>query len=171
MRQDTFAILPNLHVGWVVVLFFGIFLVWGAVLTWRWSTTRSDAARVYAARMEQGALAEHVTQDAFENAYLQSEAPRGATYFFAAALLVGLVVPPVMMVFSRLWFEIWTLAGRWPPTAPGTMVHTFGMFLAMMAAMIAIAAFAMRRYHMRTPLNLRQAIDALNKACSNKDTA
>jgi len=164
MRQDTFAILPNLHVAWVIGLFLAAFLAWGAVIAWRWAVTRSEAGEIYAAKREQGEIAHHVAPDDFREAYIRAEAPRGATYFYGAALACGLVTPPLMAVFARLWQEIWMLTGAWPPTGPGTMVYTFSLFLATMAAMMAIAAFAMRRYHERTPPNLRQAIRQLNAA-------
>ncbi|MEM7768297.1 MAG: hypothetical protein AAF253_12535 [Pseudomonadota bacterium] len=135
---------------------------WGAVLAWRWSATRTDAARVYAAKREQGEIAAHVDEADFRDAYVRAEAPRGATHFFLAALASAILIPPLMAIFSSLWHEVWTLTGQWAPTAQGTMVHTFSMFLMMMAAMIAILAFTMRRYHSRTPPNLRQAIQQLN---------
>ncbi len=162
MRPDTFAILPNLHVSWVIGLFVAGVLAWGAVIAWRWRQAHRESGAVYAARRAQGELAPHVDEAAFRAAYIRAEAPRGAAYFYVTALGCGLVVPPVMGVFTSLWREVWTLTGGWPPTAPGTMVHTFGLFLAVMGTMIAIAAFAMHRYHTRTPPTLRQAIGTLN---------
>ncbi|MEO0754348.1 MAG: hypothetical protein AAFY85_06070 [Pseudomonadota bacterium] len=162
MRQDTFAILPNLHVNWVLLGLALAFLAWGCVLVWRWQQTQRDASVIFSAKREQGEIATPVTEADFAAAYVRSESPRAATYFYLCALVCAVLVPPAIAIFSSAWDEIWALTGGWPPTARGTLVHTFSTFLAAMGTMVAVLAFAMRRYHSNTPPNLRQAIQDLN---------
>lgn len=138
------------------------FAFWGALLAWRWKSARDFAPSVYAAKREQGELEPHVDETAFAAHYVSAEGPRAATYMFSTALACTVSIPPLMGVFSAVWHQVWMWTGQWEPVARGMMVHIFALFLFSMVIMIAVLAFAMRRYHMKAPPSLKKAIDHLN---------
>lgn len=157
MNTDTLIQLPVLLTALLV-----LYLLWGGFLAWRWRATQRLGADVYAAKREQGELKPDVSAAAFLPAFMASEGPRAPTYFFLSALACTLALPPLMAGFGLLWEAVWQGTGAWPPTGPGTLVHTFSLFLFSMGVMIGVLAFAMRRYHLNAPPNLKRAIDDLN---------
>lgn len=139
------------------------FAAWGCVLAWRWKSARDFAPQVYAAKRKDGELADHVSETDFVVSYMRAEAPRAPLYFFTTALLTAISIPPLMGVFSWVWHQIWLVAGQYEPVATGRMVHTFGLFVFSMLVMIGLLAFAMRRYYVTAPPDLRNAIKHLNE--------
>lgn len=159
MRLD-----PVFEVPHVIAIAVIGFLLWAALLAWRWWNARNFAVDVYDAKRSQGELDAKVSEEAFRAAYLRAEAPIGETHIFGAALVCTLIIPPLISVFTRLWYEVWTLAGRFEPAATGTMVHTFGTFLFCMCIMVAVLYAALKRHYNNLPPSLNEAIRALNKA-------
>lgn len=155
---------PLFEVSGIIWFLAFVFLAWGALLLWQWLSTRALAPKVFAAKRDQGELKPHVDEATFNRAFLAAEAPRRSTYFFASAFVCALALPPLMSVFSRAWYEIWTLSGRFEPAANGTLVYTFCLFLFSMAVMIAVLYITMRRYYSTPQTDLREAIRDLNGA-------
>ena len=152
-----------IHVIWFLV---AVFAAWGAFILWRWWQARQEAPVVYAAKRAHGELADHVDEETFIAAYRAAEFPRRHAYIFGAGVLCFIALPPLTAVFSRAWYEIWTLAGRFEPAANGTMVYTFAMFLFCMVVMIGVLYFTLKHYYTNPPDDLRQAIRKLNGTAS-----
>ena len=152
-----------IHVVWFLV---AVFAAWGLFIAWRWWQARREAPIVYAAKRQHGELADHVDEDTFIAAYRSAEFPRRHVYIFAAGILCFVALPPLTLVFSHAWREIWTLAGRFEPAANGTMVYTFAMFLFCTAVMIAVLYVALKHYYTHLPDDLNQVIRKLNGAKS-----
>ena len=161
MRLDPLYQVPDL-----LILLPLLFLAWGTFIAWRWYTVWKSAEAFYALKQDQGELSTSVSGEAFRTGYLAAEAPRAATYAFVSALLVAVLIPPGIAIFSQLWYEIWTLTGRYEPVATGTMVHTFGTFLFCVALMVAVLYVAMKRYYSNRPPRLSDVIRQLNGAVS-----
>lgn len=161
MRLDPVYEVPDL-----LILLPLLFLAWGGFIAWRWYRTYKSADAFYALKQQQGELSGTVSAEDFRAGYLAAEAPRAATYAFVSALLVAVLIPPGIALFSRLWYEIWTLTGRYEPTATGTMIHTFGTFLFCVALMVAVLYLSMKRYYSNLPPRLSDVIRQLNGAPS-----
>lgn len=146
-----YLVLGVLFLGWVIYL----------VLAWR--GVRREAGEIYALKRERGELHSHVGEAPFRKAYIASEGPRASTYWFAAALVCVLVLPPLMAVFTRVWYEVWVLAGRDEVFATSTMVHTFFTFLFCSSVIFGVLWITMRRFYMRLPPDLRRAERKLNQ--------
>ncbi|MEO0465332.1 MAG: hypothetical protein AAF216_02220 [Pseudomonadota bacterium] len=147
------------HVAYFLLF---LFLAWGALLAWQWMNTKALAKDVYEAKREQGELADHVDEDTFVDVFTAAEAPRRGLYFFLSALVCGLAIPPAMALFSNLWYEVWSLTGRFEPVANGTLVYTFATFVFCMGVMVAVLYLAMKRFYALQPPNLKDAISNLN---------
>ncbi|MCI4643764.1 MAG: hypothetical protein MRY64_03160 [Hyphomonadaceae bacterium] len=161
MRLDPVYEVPDL-----LILLPLLFLAWGGFIAWRWYRTFQAASTFYALKRQQGELDSHVSEEDFRAGYIEAEAPRAATYAFAAALVCALLIPPGIAIFSQLWYEVWTLTGRYEPTATGTMIHTFGTFLFCVALMVAVLYVSMKRYYSNLPPRLSEVIRQLNGAVS-----
>ena len=146
----------------MTLLFVALF-AWGGHLAWRWKATRDFAPEVLAARKETG----EIPADAeFTDLYLRSEGPRSATYFFACATIVSVLVAPFVAAFNMVWTALWRASGASPVFETGTLIHTFSVFLAIMGFMILLLAVAMRRYYALMPPNLKQVLRDLNGGLS-----
>jgi hypothetical protein len=145
-----------------MILLFVALLAWGAHLAWRWKTTRDFAPEVLAARKETGEIPADIGDAEFTDLYLRSEGPRSATYFFACATIVSILVAPFVAAFNMVWLALWRASGSSPVFETGTMIHTFSVFLAIMGFMILLLAAAMRRYYALMPPNLKQVMRDLN---------
>ena len=145
-----------------MILLFVALLVWGGHLAWRWKTTRDFAPEVLAARKESGEIPADVGEAEFTDLYLRSEGPRAATYFFACATTVSVMIAPFVAAFNMVWRGFWQASGTSPVFETGTLIHTFSVFLAIMGFMILLLAAAMRRYYALMPPNLKQVVRDLN---------
>ena len=148
-----------------MTLFFialAVLIAWGIHLGWRWKKARDFAPEVLAARKAAGELPEAVSAEEFTDLYLRSEGPRAATYFFACATIVFVLLAPFVSVFNRIWYMIWQMSGRNPVFETGTLIHSFSIFLAFMIVTIGFLAVAMRRYYALMPPTLKQVIRDLN---------
>lgn len=155
---------PLFEAHHVVYFLVFLFLAWGVFLAWQWTQTKSLASDVFEAKREQGELASHVKEDDFVDAFVASEAPRRGLYFFLAALVCAVSIPPAMALFSQLWYEVWTITGRFEPVANGTLIYTFATFVFCMALMVGVLYAAMRRFYELQPPDLKDAISNLNGA-------
>ena len=61
-----------------------------------------------------------------------------------------------------VWRMLWQTSGGSPVFETGTLIHTFSVFLGVMAFMIVLLAVAMRRYYALMPPNLKQVVRDLN---------
>lgn len=161
MRLD-----PLIEVGGLYGILLAGLLAWAAWVAWQWHATWVLSAEVYEARREQGALAEHVDKAAFRRVFMAAEAPRRALHMVLAALAFILVLPPLMLVFSQVWYQVWTWTGRVEQVANGTMIYTFSLFLCAMGAMIGILWLAMRQYYTNLPPVLEDEVAKLNRSTS-----
>ena len=144
-----------------VLLVIGL-IAWGGHLAWRWKQAYDFAPEVLAARQAAGEIPDDVTDAEFTDLYLRSEGPRGATYVFACAAMVTLLLAPFVSAFNEVWKMFWMMSGRSPVFETGTLIHSFSVFLAFMFAVIGLLAFAMHRYYNLMPPSLRQVIRDLN---------
>jgi len=140
-----------------------LFLGWAVYLVLAWRSVRHEAGEIYTLKRERGELHPHVDETAFRKAFIASEGPRASTYWFAAALACVIFLPPLMAVFTRIWYEVWVMTGRDEVFAASTMVHTFFMFLFCSSVMIGVLWVTMRRFYLRLPPDLRQAERKLNR--------
>ncbi len=157
MQLDTLFTVPQM-VAFLLV----VFALWGSFLSWKWWQTVSQAELIYMTKRELGELRADVSLEDFRKGYIQAESPRAQSYFLASALASAILIPPLMTVFSRLWYEIWSLTGRFEPAANGTLIHTFALFVFSMLVMITILYFAMKRYHTVRQPRLRDVMRELN---------
>ena len=155
---------PLFEAQHVLIFLLIVFLAWGALLAWQWMQTKTLARDVYEAKREQGELSSHVGEEDFVSAFVAAEAPRRGLYFFSAALVCALAIPPAMTLFSRLWYEVWTLTGRFEPAANGTLVYTFATFVFCMCLMVCVLYITMQRFYALQPPDLKDAISTLNGA-------
>ncbi|KDA03397.1 hypothetical protein [Hyphomonas oceanitis] len=145
-----------------MTLLFVALLAWGLHLAWRWKSARDFAPEVLAARKEAGEIPADVTDAEFTDLYLRSEGPRSATYFFVCATIVSVLIAPFVAAFNMVWGLLWQASGGSPVFETGTLIHTFSVFLGIMAFMIVLLAVAMRRYYALMPPNLKQVVRDLN---------
>lgn len=157
---------PLFEVGGLYAFLALALLGWGAMLAYQWRSTWRLSDEVYDARREQGALAPHVERDAFRRAYMTAEAPRRTLYMFIAALVCTLALPPLMLMFSEVWYVIWTWTGRFEPAANDTMIHTFGLFVFSVGVMIGVLWLALSRYYSNLPPVLEDEVAKLNRGTS-----
>ena len=157
MHVDTFITIDG-----VLVFMALVFIGWAGLIAWKWKQAADLSREVYRVKREAGELGAHVGEEAFHKGYMQAERPRAMSYFFLGAVASTLSIPPLMGVFSRAWYEIWTLTGRYAPAAAGTLIHTFSLFVFSMLVMIVILWFAMRRYHTYPQPDLRDVVAELN---------
>lgn len=157
MHVDTFFTLEGVFT-FMALLFAG----WAGLIAWRWKEAARLSREVYRVKRDAGELKAHVDEEAFHKGYMRAERPRAMGYFFLGAVASAVSIPPLMGVFSRAWYEIWTLTGRYAPAAAGTLVHTFSLFVFSMLVMIVILWFAMRHYHMHPQPDLRDIVRELN---------
>ncbi|NBC21624.1 MAG: hypothetical protein GVY06_11370 [Alphaproteobacteria bacterium] len=139
-----------------------VFIGWAGLIAWRWREAAKLSREVYKVKRDAGELKPHVKEEAFHAGYMRAERPRAMGYFFLGAVASAVSIPPLMGVFTRAWYEIWTLTGRHPPAAEGTLIHTFSLFVFSMLVMIAILWFTMRRYHTHPQPDLRDVVRELN---------
>lgn len=155
---------PLFEAQHVVYFFLLLFAGWGALLFWQWRQTRALASEVFEAKKEQGEIARHVNEADFVDAFMAAETPRRGLYFFLSALICAVAIPPAMALFSQLWYEVWTLTGRFEPVANGTLIYTFATFVFCMGLMVGVLYTAMRRFYAFQPPDLKDAISTLNGA-------
>lgn len=157
MYVDTFFTIEGV-LAFMALLFTG----WAGLIALRWKQAADLSREVYRIKRDYGELQPHVDEESFHKGYMRAERPRAMGYFFLGALASAAAIPPLMSVFSRAWYEIWTLTGRYAPAAAGTLIHTFALFVFSMLVMIAILWFAMRHYHMNPQPDLRDVVRKLN---------
>lgn len=158
MRFDNFISVELILAAMVAGL-----IVWGAVLAWLWWRTLSEADEIFDAKREIGELDRHVALEDFRPAYVAAEAPVKGTHLFAAAATSMVLMPLGVWFFSALWYEIWLLGGRVEVAANGTMIHTFATFVFIMAIMVGVLYFTMKRHYDNLPPSLNTAIRRLNE--------
>ncbi|MEL6662110.1 MAG: hypothetical protein AAFO57_01245 [Pseudomonadota bacterium] len=157
MRFDNFISVELMLAAMVA----GI-IIWGAVLAWQWWRTMTEASDIYAAKREIGELRPHVRLEDFKTVYIAAEAPVKGTHLFAAAATSMAAMPLGIWFFSALWYEIWLLAGRVEVAANGTMIHTFATFVFIMAIMIGVLYWTLKRYYENLPPSLSAGMRQLN---------
>ena len=135
-----------------------VLLIWGGFLLREWQQTKRFASEVMRAHQEHGDLPESASEEEFVKAYVKAEGPRAGTYLFGCAVFLAILLAPFMNFVNFIWRLLWRAAGYPPVFQTGTLFHTFMMFVLIMGFMIAVLAFAMRRYHMTTPPTLKKVI-------------
>lgn len=151
---------------WIYASIIVIICGWAALLGWRWKKTKDFAPHLLAMRQESGELPAAIDVDEFTSLYLRAEGPRAGTYMCASAAFMAVSLPPLSGVFNSAWNLLWQLSGGSPVFEEGTLIHTFGFFLAFMLMAISILAIAMQRYYARMPPNLRQVLTSVKESCS-----
>ncbi len=149
---------------WPVLVIVALLALWGAGLYWRWHQVGVQGPQIYAAKRETGELGAHVSESAFLAAYRQHEGPRAETHVYAAGLIVGLGLAPFVWAFNTVWRALWRANGAPPVYETGTMIHTFLVFIAILAFIFLTGYIAMRRYYRAPAGNLRRAVEQLNKS-------
>lgn len=157
MHVDTFFTIEG-----VLAFMALLFTCWAGLIAWRWKQAADLSREVFQIKRDAGELESHVDEESFHKGYMRAERPRAMGYFFLGAVASAVSIPPMMGVFSRAWYEIWTLTGRYAPAAVGTLIHTFALFVFSMVVMITILWFAMRHYYTHPQPDLRDIVRQLN---------
>lgn len=137
--------------------------IWAALLVWRWKMARDFAPELFAARKASGEMPDDVSEAEFVDLYLRGEGPRAGTYLFACAAFMMVTLAPFSAAFNTIWTTLWRLAGGPLEFEAGTLIHTFSFFVFMMALMIGVLAFALRRYYTLMPPDLKQILRDLKE--------
>ena len=75
MRQGASLYVLNVHVMWVLITVAVVFVLWGAVLAYRWARLKAEVGEIYEAKRAHGELQPHGDEARFEAAYMGPKRP------------------------------------------------------------------------------------------------
>lgn len=123
---------------------------------WRgYRRVAQDAESDYVYKSDQKMIDPRMTKDGYIRAYKRFYAPRSLAYAGAGFAAVLILTPLVVVIYSIVSVQLWTLAGQPLEYAPKTLVWQFFMFFATIAMWGSIAYFAAARFHKYAPRTLR----------------
>lgn len=134
----------------VFALFVGTCLVGWYIFRQR--QLRTEAASVYARKLEEGALKSGTSGEAFERAWVRAHEPRSVAYMAVAVFALSVAFPLGSMLVNTVWRWFWINTPMMEAIEPGSIIQVF--FGAVIVNVIAVASVAwplMRRYQLRRP--------------------